>query len=114
MDYDYPHTPLSKSVMAGLATGIMATVINLIYNFIFRGITKLSLSVSVINVSTIIFATMILCIIAGLIYYFIVSYFKQRIAIFSALFIALTVIGVILGLNFHISVRQNISQQFDS
>lgn len=113
MDYEYSQTPLSKSVMAGLAAGITATLLNLVYNFIFRGITKLSLSVSVINVSTIIFATVLLCIIAGLIYYFIVLYLKQRATVFTTLFIVITVIAVILGLSFSISPEQNISRQFD-
>ena len=113
MNYDVPNTPFSKSVLAGLATGIIATLLNLFYNFIFRGITRLSLSVSLINVSTIIFATIILCIVAGLVYYFIVLNLKKSKVIFIALFFIVTVIGVWLGLGFHISENQKFSQQFD-
>jgi len=113
MNYEYSETPLSRSVLAGLATGITATVLNLIYNFIFRGITKLSLEMSVINVSTIIFATVILCLIGGLVYYFIVVNLRKNSNIFIGLFIVLTVIGVVLGLNYHISNDQQISAQFD-
>ncbi len=113
MNYDYSETPLSKSVLAGLATGIIATVLNLIYNFICRGITKLSLSFSVINVSTIIFATVLLCIIAGLVYYFIVLYLKKSIKIYVGLFVVITVIGILLGMTYHRSTDLNISRQFE-
>ena len=114
MNYDYTETPLSKSILAGVATGIIATVINLIYNFIFRGITHLSLEITVINVSTVIFVTMILCLIAGFVYYGIVLYLRKSMGIFVALFLAITAIAVVLGIGFHISTDANISQQFDS
>lgn len=113
MNYDYSETPLSKSVLAGLATGIIATVLNLIYNFICRGITKLSLSFSVINVSTIIFATVLLCIIAGLVYYFIVLYLKKSIKIYEGLFIVITITAILLGMSYHRSTDLNISRQFE-
>lgn len=113
MNYTTLQTPLSKSLMAGLATGIIATIINLIFNFVYRGITKLSLLVSVINVETIIFATMLLCIIAGLIYHFIVFYLKKSDVIYTVVFIVLTVIAVLAGFTYHRSADINVSHQFD-
>lgn len=113
MNYDFSQTSLSKSILAGLATGIIATVANLVYNFIFRGITKLSLLVSVINVTTVIFASILLCIVASFVYHFIVFYLKKNATIYQVLFIAITIIAIVLGLNFHRSSNQNISNQFD-
>ena len=113
MNYNNIQTPLSRCILAGLATGIIATVINLIFNFIFRGITRLSLSVSVINVSTIIFATVILCVVAGLVYHFIVFYFKKSSNFFVVLFIFLTVVAILSGFNFHRSDNPVISLQFE-
>ena len=51
MNYDYVETPLYKSVMAGLAVGIVATCANLLYGFIYKDVTQFSPSFAVINVT---------------------------------------------------------------
>lgn len=99
--------------MAGLATGIVATIVNLIFNSAYRGITRLSLSVSVINVSTIIFATVLLCVIAGLVYHFIVFYLKKSYVIFVALFIVLTVLAFLSAFIIHRSADPGVSKTFE-
>ncbi len=113
MNYNYAGTPLSKSLLAGLATGIIATIINLIYNFVYRGITRLSLSFSVISVPTIIFAIVLLCTVAGLVYYSIVYYFKKSPKLYTAVFIGIIILAVLLGLNYHRSTDIVISHQFE-
>lgn len=94
MNYDNVDTPLYKSVMAGLATGIIAACINLAYNFVYRGITQFAPSISVINVATIIFASTLICIVAGLLFYFIVEYLKKDTKIFRWIFIIITLIVI--------------------
>jgi hypothetical protein len=113
MNYNYTGTALSKSLLAGLASGITTTVINLIYDVVYRGFTHLSLSVSVINVSTIIFATVVLCVVAGLVYHFIVFYLKKSSKFFVVLFILLTVLAILPVFGFHRSDNPVISLQFE-
>ncbi len=111
MNYDYEQTAFSKCIMAGLATGIIIIPINLIYNFIYRHITGFSLSL-VINITWVIFASFILCILASLVFYFIFSYLKKSRNIYILLFLVITVIVILLGLHFHRSDNPIISNQF--
>src|SRR4051812_8524319 len=101
MNYDYGETRFSKAVLAGLATGVTAVILNLIYNFIFRGITRLSLNLSYINVATITFASFIFCLVAGLIYHAIVNYYSKPTAWYVVLMIAITVLAMVPALGFH-------------
>jgi len=108
MDYNYKQTPLSQSVFSGLAVGILATLINLAYNYAVRGITEFSLS-TIINVSSIIFASVLLPVFAGVIFYFLQLWAKAAGAyIFIILFAALTAFAVIKGLGIQ---RSSIPQE---
>ncbi|WP_153798008.1 hypothetical protein [Foetidibacter luteolus] len=84
--YDYPQTDLSRSILGGLFTGMVATFANLIFIFIFRRIKEFYVF-NVMDVGTIIFGTMILMIVCGVIFYFFVHYLNKgitfyRIAVF--------------------------------
>lgn len=111
MDYDYEQTAFSKCLMAGLATGIIIIPINLLYNFIYRNITSFTLS-WVINITSTIFASFIICVIAGLLFYFIVPYLKKSKNLYSLLFIILTIVVIFLGLSFQRSNDPVVSSQF--
>lgn len=111
MDYDYEQTALSRCILAGLATGITIIPLNLIYNFIYRHITSFSLS-WVINITWVIFASFIICILSGLLFYFIVPYLKKSKAIYSILFVILIIVVIFLGLHFQRSESPVLSQQF--
>ncbi len=111
MNYDYEQTGLSKCIMAGLATGIIIIPINLLYNYIYRHITSFSLS-SIINVTFTIFASFIICILAGLLFYFIVPYLKKSKNLYSLLFIIITIVVIFLGLHIQRSDNPVVSKQF--
>jgi hypothetical protein len=108
MNYDYVETPLYKSVMAGLAVGIVATCANLLYGFIYKDVTQFSPSFAVINVTTVIFGTILLSMVGGLLYYFLVVYSKKQAKIFVGIFVALMALAVLLALfdnTFHLSQK---------
>lgn len=67
---DFEKPLFSRAICAGTFTGFVATIVNLAYDFFFRHISGFSPS-EIINVSSIIFGTMIAAVIAGLIYYFV-------------------------------------------
>jgi len=70
MNYDSPYvqTQFSKSVLTGLFGGLMATLVCLLYGFIFRFNTGFTMS-SIINVPSIIIVCHILLVICGMFYY---------------------------------------------
>lgn len=111
MNYDYEQTNFSKCILAGLATGIIIIPLNLIYNFICRHLTGFSLSL-IINVTWVIFASFIICILAGLLFYFIVPYLKKSKNIYTVLFVVLTILVILLGLHFQRTNDPVVSNQF--
>ena len=93
MNHDYEQTEFSKSLLAGVFAGIIATVVSLVFNIYFRGVTEFSLS-EIINVTTIIFILTLLVTIAGLIFYLFHHYLKQGTIIFQAVAIVVTLLLV--------------------
>ena len=110
MNYDYPQTRLSKTLLTGVFAGIVATLINLAYDFFFRYYAKLYPS-EIINVSSIIFGSMLLCTIAGIIYFFL-SNIKHGDIVYIVLFCALTVISFIACMHVQRSSDANVSEAF--
>jgi hypothetical protein len=92
MDYEFGKPPfLTVSLFAGLFSGFVLTIVNLIYDFIYRDITQYAYS-QIINVSSIIFMSMLLLVIAGFIYFFLVKFIKHGELLYLLFFIAATAI----------------------
>ncbi|HVX48735.1 MAG TPA: hypothetical protein VHB48_01210 [Chitinophagaceae bacterium] len=112
MDYNYEQTPLSRSVFAGLAVGIIACLINLVYNYAFRDVTDYSLS-TIVNVSSLIFASVLLPVVAGVIYYLLTMWTKAAANyIFIIIFGLLTAIVVVEAFGIQRSSNPVESMQF--
>lgn len=115
MDYEnfYTQTNLSKAIQAGLFAGILSALASLAYDYIFRSITLLSLSPTMINVATIIFASLILLMTSGVIYYVLTTFFKKTGEIlYIILYIVLTLICVYFALNYQRSPDAHLTLQF--
>jgi hypothetical protein len=92
MDYEFGKPPfLTVSLFAGLFSGFLLAIVNLIYDFIYREITQYAYS-QIINVSSIIFLSVLLLIVAGLIYFFCVKFIKRGELLYSLLFIIATIL----------------------
>lgn len=91
MNRDYEQTEFSKSLLAGLFAGIAATFFSLLYNSYFRLYTGFPLS-EMINVSTIIFALVLIVTIAGLIYYLFHHNFKKGTILYQLGGIVITIL----------------------
>ena len=111
MNYDYPQTRLSKTLLTGVFAGIIATLINLAYDFFFRYYAKLYPS-EFINVSSIIFGSMLLCTIAGIIYFMLSKFIKHGDILYIVLFCALTVISFIASMHVQRSANADVSEAF--
>jgi hypothetical protein len=97
-EFDEPH--IYKPLMAGLLTGIIATLLNIFYEVVYRDVTGFSLS-EIINVSTIIFATVLALLIAGTIFAVIDRYTRHVQLIYILLFIILTLLCVRWAFHVH-------------
>jgi hypothetical protein len=98
--YDYQQTDLSRSILAGLFTGIVATVANLIFIFIYVRITAVY-TFNLMDGFTTIFGTIILLIVCGLFFYFFVHYLKRGVNIYRVLVFLTTAIILWVGWQFH-------------
>ena len=69
MNYDYEETVFSKTLFIGLFNGIAAALLCLLYDFFFILDTGFPLC-AFVNVSTIIFTSLLLFVLVGLVYHF--------------------------------------------
>jgi len=91
MDHEFKNFPLlTTSLFGGLFSGFLLGFVNLIYDLIYRGITHYSYS-KIINALSIILFSVLLLVIAGLIYFFLAKYVKKGSLLYSALCIAATI-----------------------
>src|SRR5580692_436427 len=100
---DYTSTlPFVKAFMTGLAVGIADTILCLAFNLLWRKDGSIGFfSSDIINVSSIIFGTNILFIVIGVIYFGFLQAKVTGEVLYSMLFAALTVIGVIAAVHVH-------------
>lgn len=91
MDYSFKEkSAISRSVLAGLFSGLIACCLIQVYNIAYRGITHYNPS-DIVNVSSIIFGATIPCVVAGVIFYFLTEYVKGGALLFRLLFLALSI-----------------------
>lgn len=96
-----------RSTLTGLFCGIIATLLSLVFNVIFRAITSFPIS-GLINVTTIIVVcTLFLLLIGGA--YNLLSYLKGGKTIFIVLFFIITCLSVwqVMGLNMDADPEMN-------
>lgn len=86
--------------MAGAFAGIGATLINLAYDYFYRQASSFSPS-EIINVASIIFATMIIFLIAGLAYFFLSKFVKHGSGVYIFILSLLTIYCFYIGLHFN-------------
>jgi len=111
MNYEVEQGPFYRSLMAGLFVGITVTLANLIFNFIYRGITRFNPS-QLINVTSIIFVSLLLSLVAGILYYVIVPYARKSKTVFISVFIVATALVTYAAFLVQRSNDANVSAQF--
>ncbi|MES2371163.1 MAG: hypothetical protein V4557_01200 [Bacteroidota bacterium] len=112
MTYDYPQQSyLSKSILSGVFAGIVATLSNLGFDLFFRKYTQFMPS-QIINVATIIFATMLFFSVAGLLYFFASKFIKQGVLVYVLIFIIFTIFCFNLGLHINRSSDPKVTADF--
>ncbi len=91
MNYDYfPQSTFSRALLTSVFAGIIATLVCLFYDVLFRESTHFNLN-PLINVSTLIFAVNLIFLVIGVLYYAFKKMFHKGDLIFSIVFIVLTI-----------------------
>lgn len=109
--YNHVQTPFSKALLSGVFAGIVATVVCLAYNIIYRDSTGFK-PADFINVSSLIFAVNLVFLIVGAIYFLFISSFKKGELIFIAAFVLLTLFLVWKAEGIHRWTNQHLSSEF--
>ena len=112
MNYDYQQTEFSKSLMAGLFAGLIATLANLAYDFFYRDVTGFPLS-QIINVPIIIMASTLLLVIAGLIFYVFHHYIRKGSIVYRIIFLLLTGLCIYLAMHVQRSPDPVLANEFN-
>ncbi|MDR3713179.1 MAG: hypothetical protein P4L51_10220 [Puia sp.] len=103
--------PFGKTLLTGVFAGIVATVICLFYNILYRDATGFTLS-EIINVSSLIFGVNIVFLVIGLIYSVLQRFFKMSTLIFVTVFVLITLFCLWQAAGVHRSADYEVSEQF--
>jgi hypothetical protein len=95
--------------MASAFSGFIITLINLFYNVGYRELEGFSKAL-LVNVSSIIFTTMLVLLAMGFIFYLLTEYISKGSLLFSVFIIAITVVLIILTIG---SQKNGFSSGFD-
>ena len=108
---DPNQSAFSKAMLAGLFSGVMATMACFIFDIAYRYGTGYAPS-EFINVSSIIFIVNLLLLIAGIIYFVFIRSFRNGQLIFGALFALLTVFCIWKAEGFRRFADNKLSHEF--
>jgi hypothetical protein len=111
MNYDYPQTDLSRGILSGLLAGIVAAVANTVFVIIYRSITAFY-EFSGLDITVIIFGSILLSITCGLLFYFLVHYLKRGLTFYRLIVLIVTVLIVLLGIIVRRSVIGEVPNEF--
>ncbi len=100
-----------RSLMAGLLAGVMATVLNIVFDLFIRYRTGFPLS-GFINVASIIFITLFVVLVAGIFYYFIARYLKPAYLVHLVLWLLLTWLCIHIDHSIHRSANPAWTKDF--
>jgi len=90
MDYDFPKSVFYRTFMTSVFVGLAATIVTILYDYIFVKIFGFPLS-AIINVASLIFAVNIVFLLVGILYYIFIATFKKGDMFYILLFVLITV-----------------------
>ena len=97
--------------MAGVFVGIIATVFNIFYDVMYRESTGFELS-TIINVSTLIFGTLLLTLFAGSVYALLAQFLKKPALVFIIIFGLLAILCLRFALHVYRTDNPLENQEF--
>lgn len=111
MNYDYQQTDLSRSVLGGLFTGLIAAVANMAFVIIYKSIVKFK-EFYPVDITIIVFGSVLLSIACGIIFYLFIHYFKKGIPFYRICVVAVTVLIAYIGITLRQTVQDTVPMEF--
>ncbi|HWB26197.1 MAG TPA: hypothetical protein VG738_11990 [Chitinophagaceae bacterium] len=111
MNYDYPQTDLSRSVLGGLFAGIIAAMANLIFVFIYRAVQEFH-EFNSVDVTVIVFGSLLLSIACGIIFYWFIHYLKKGMIFYRIAVLIVTIVIIYAGIALRGSVVGEVPADF--
>lgn len=111
MNYEYTQSDLSRGVLSGLFAGIASAVLNLAFMIIYRYATHFS-DFNGIDITVIVFGSLLLSIACGIVFYFFVHFLNKGIAFYRILVLIITLVIIILGIVVRTSVAGRVPFEF--
>jgi hypothetical protein len=111
MNYDYPQTDFSRGILSGLLAGLIAAVANTVFALVYRSATAFY-EFNGMDVTVIVFGSILQLIACGLLFYFFVHYMNKGIGFYRVLVIIVTVLIFFLGIMLRRSAMGAVPENF--
>ncbi len=111
MNYDYKQSDLSRSVLGGLFSGIVATVLNMIFVYGYRFSSGFK-DFQGFNLTVIVFGTLLLSLACGVVFHIFVHYLKRGITTYRIAVLIITILIIYFGLTLRQSIVGVVPMEF--
>lgn len=111
MNYDYAQTDFSRGILSGLFAGLIGCVANSIFVLVYRGITSFY-EFNGLDVTVIVFGSVLQLIVCGLVFYFFVHYLRRGIISYRIAVVIITIVIFYLGLMVRRSMFGDVQTNF--
>ena len=111
MNYDYQQSDLSRSVLGGLFSGIIATVLNMIVVYGYRFMSNFE-GFQGFDLTVIVFGTLLMSLACGVVFYFFVHYLRQGITTYRIAVLIITILIIYFGLTLRQSIVGEVPMDF--
>lgn len=111
MNYDYAQTDLSRGILSGLLAGIVAAVANTVFVIAYRSMVSFY-EFNGLDITVIVFGSMLQLITCGLILTFFVHYLKRGINFYRLTVIVITILIFLIGIMVRRSVMGSVPDNF--
>src|SRR4051812_7686231 len=111
LNYDYKQSDLSRSVLGGLFSGIVATVLNMIFVYAYRFISGFE-DFQGFDLTVIVFGTLLLSLACGVVFYFFVHFLRRGIPMYRLAVLIITILIIYLGIMLRQSIRGEVPMDF--
>lgn len=111
MNYDYTQTDFSRGILSGLFAGLIAAIANTVFVLMYRGITSFHEFIG-LDVTVIVFGSVLQLITCGLVFYLFVHYLKRGISSYRIIVSIITALIFFAGIMVRRSVMGEVPNDF--
>jgi hypothetical protein len=111
MNYDYTQTDFSRGILSGLFAGLIAAIANTVFVLVYRSVTSFYEFIG-LDITVIVFGSVIQLITCGLVFYFFVNYLKRGIISYRIVVSIITALIFLAGITVRRSVMGEVPNDF--